>query len=265
MPTYNEAENLEQVAGHLLSTVAHVDVLIVDDASPDGTGALADRLAATDPRIHVLHRPAKDGLGRAYLAGFALAREEGYAIVVEMDADGSHPAETLPALLDALVADGGEGGSEGGGAGARGGRPGLVIGSRWVPGGSVLNWPRRRLWLSRSANVYARIALGIPVHDVTAGYRAYPIEVVTELASDVDSRGYSFQIEMALRVFEAGYPIVEVPIVFREREAGASKMSRGVVVEAMAGVTRWGIQRRFGGRGRAVRAASPARSSGPNA
>jgi dolichol-phosphate mannosyltransferase len=236
MPTYNEAANLRNVAGHLLRTVAGVDVLVVDDSSPDGTGELADDLASAEPRIHVLHRSEKDGLGRAYLAGFAWARAAGYDVVVEMDADGSHPAETLPAMLDAL-ADNTP-------------RPGLVIGSRWIHGGSVQNWPRRRLFLSRSANIYARLALGMPVHDITAGFRAYPIDVVTKLATDVDSRGYSFQIEMALRVHEAGLPIVEVPIVFREREAGSSKMSRGVVVEAMAGVTRWGLQRAFGRRPR---------------
>jgi dolichol-phosphate mannosyltransferase len=265
MPTYNEADNLERICAHLLSTVAHVDALVVDDASPDGTGALADRLAAADPRVHVLHRPRKDGLGRAYLAGFAWARAENYQVVVEMDADGSHPAETLPVMLDALVS----GATAGGGASAdfataaaRGSGPGLVIGSRWIPGGSVLNWPRRRLWLSRWANIYARLALGIPVRDVTAGYRVYPIDVATELASDADSHGYSFQIEMVLRVFEAGYSIVEVPIVFREREAGASKMSRGVVLEATARVTRWGLQRLlFRRRHRIARTPSPEPSS----
>jgi dolichol-phosphate mannosyltransferase len=231
MPTYNEAESLERVASHLLSVVDGVDVLIVDDASPDGTGSIADRLAAENPRVHALHRAEKQGLGPAYVAGFAWAKTEGYDAVVEMDADGSHPAETLPEMLDLLVT-------------ARP-HPGLVIGSRWVRGGAVVNWPKRRLWLSRSANVYARIALGIPVRDLTAGFRVYPIEVITSLVDGVDSRGYSFQIEMAIRVFDAGYPILEVPIVFRERETGASKMSRGIVVEAMLGVTRWGLARRF--------------------
>jgi dolichol-phosphate mannosyltransferase len=234
-PTYNEAESLGQAIGRLLDTVKGVDVLIVDDASPDGTGAIADRLATSDPRVQVLHRAKKDGLGRAYLAGFAWASERGYEIVVEMDADGSHPAESLPAMLDLLV--------------SASPRAGLVIGSRYVPGGTVSDWPRRRMWLSRGANAYARVALRIPVRDVTAGYRAYPIDVVTELAPGVDSRGYSFQIEMALRVFDAGYSILEVPIVFRDRAAGSSKMSRGVVLEAMAGVTRWGLRRRFGRRG----------------
>jgi dolichol-phosphate mannosyltransferase len=233
MPTFNEIGSLARVAGHLLETVPDVDLLVVDDSSPDGTGALADRLAIANPRVHVLHRTTREGLGPAYLAGFSWASSVGYTVVVEMDADGSHPAETLPEMLVAL-----------GGAP----RPGLVIGSRWVPGGSVVNWPRRRLLLSRTANLYARLALGMPTRDITAGYRAYPIEVVTAISSDVSSHGYSFQIEMALRVFDLGLPIIEVPIVFREREEGSSKMSASIVREAMLGVTRWGLQRRFGRR-----------------
>jgi dolichol-phosphate mannosyltransferase len=234
MPTYNEAASLPRVASHLLATVDDVDLLVVDDASPDGTGALADRLAASNPRVHVLHRAGKGGLGPAYLAGFEWARDAGYESVVEMDADGSHPAEALPAMLDALS--------------GTTPRPGVVIGSRWIPGGAVSNWSRRRVWLSRTANTYARFALRIPAKDVTAGFRAYPIEVVSKLAPGVDSRGYSFQIEMTMRVFDSGLPIVEVPIVFREREAGSSKMGGAIVVEAMAGVTRWGLIRRFASR-----------------
>lgn len=234
-PTYNEFESLERVLGQLLETVPGVDILVVDDSSPDSTGALADRIAAAEPRVHVLHRSTKDGLGRAYLAGFAWAEERGYDIVVEMDADGSHPAAALPEILGVLV--------------TALPRPGLVIGSRYVRGGAVSDWPRRRIWLSRSANAYARTALRIPVMDVTAGYRAYPIDVVSALAGGVGSHGYSFQIEMTVRVFDAGYPILEVPIVFHDRTAGTSKMSRGIVLEAMAGVTKWGLRRRFGGRG----------------
>jgi dolichol-phosphate mannosyltransferase len=233
MPTFNELDSLASVAGNLLRTVPGVEVLVVDDNSPDGTGALADSIAAEDTRMHVLHRAHRDGLGRAYLAGFAWARANGYDVVVEMDADGSHPAETLPVMLDAL---------------SQTPRPGLVIGSRWISGGAVINWPRRRLLLSRAANGYARVALRMPVHDITAGYRAYPIDVVTAVSEGLSSRGYSFQIEMALRVFDAGYRIIEVPIVFREREAGSSKMSSGIVLEAMTGVTRWGLKRRFSGR-----------------
>jgi dolichol-phosphate mannosyltransferase len=238
MPTFNEIDSLARVAGHLLDVVPAVDVLVVDDQSPDGTGELADLLAAADSRIHVLHRTTREGLGRAYLAGFEWANSAGYDVVVEMDADGSHPAESLPEMLDAL---------------ARAPHPGLVIGSRWIAGGSVVNWPRSREALSRAANAYARLALRLPVHDITAGFRAYPIDVVTAITSDIDSHGYSFQIEMALRIFDAGHPIVEIPIVFREREAGSSKMSSAIVVEAMAGVTRWGLQRLFASRrGRAA-------------
>jgi dolichol-phosphate mannosyltransferase len=239
MPTYNESDNLENVSGHLLETVPGVDILVVDDASPDGTGEIADRLAASESRLHVLHRTSKDGLGRAYLAGFAWADERGYDAVVEMDADGSHPAETLPAMLDALV--------------THTPKPGLVIGSRWIKGGSVVNWPRRRLLLSRTANLYTRMMLAISVHDVTAGFRVYPTDVVMKIGPTVDSRGYSFQVEMALRVFDEGLPIIEIPIEFRERTAGASKMSRGVVFEAMIGVTRWGIKRAFRRRPRPAR------------
>ena len=231
MPTFNEAASLDRVARHLLATVPGVDLLVVDDASPDGTGAIADALAKDDRRVHVLHRSERAGLGPAYIAGFAWARHRDYEIVVEMDADGSHPAETLPAMLDALI--------------GTTPRPGVVIGSRWVEGGSVVNWPKRREWLSRSANVYARRALRIPAHDITAGYRAYPINVVDEIDHRIDSRGYAFQIEMTLRVFDAGYSIVEVPIVFKEREAGHSKMSRSIVFEAMSRVTRWGLSRRM--------------------
>jgi dolichol-phosphate mannosyltransferase len=239
MPTYNEIDSLGRVAGHLLDTVPGVDLLVVDDRSPDGTGDLADTLAAANPRAHVMHKEDRDGLGPAYLAGFAWAREAGYDIVVEMDADGSHPAEMLPEMLDAL---------------GHVPRPGLVIGSRWMPGGSVVNWPRSRLLLSRAANLYARLALRMPTRDITAGFRAYPIDVATAISSEVSSHGYSFQIEMALRVFDLGLPIVEVPIVFREREAGSSKMSASIVREAMLGVTRWGLQRRFGGRRDTTRA-----------
>ena len=231
MPTFNERDSLGRVAGHLLELVAGVDLLVVDDNSPDGTGAIADDLAAADPRVHVLHREGRGGLGRAYVAGFDWAFEHSYDIVVEMDADGSHPAESLPAMLDALQATP---------------RPGLVIGSRWMKGGSVVNWPKSREALSRGANTYARLALQIPAHDITAGYRAYPTDVLRRVSTKIDSRGYAFQIEMTMRVFDAGYPVVEVPIVFREREAGVSKMSSGIVAEAMSRVTRWGLARRFG-------------------
>lgn len=228
-PTYNEIESLEQTLSKLFSVVRDVDVLVVDDASPDGTGELADRLAADDPRVSVLHRRAKDGLGRAYLEGFDWALERGYDIVVEMDADGSHPATSLPALLSAVRGDP---------------RVGLAIGSRWVPGGRVVDWPISRWLLSRGGNVYARLALRIPIHDITAGYRAYRAVFLASIVGDeIDSRGYCFQIDMTLRIWDAGWKIVEVPIEFREREAGVSKMGRSIVVEAMRRVTVWGLQR----------------------
>jgi dolichol-phosphate mannosyltransferase len=233
-PTYNEIESLATTVAAVRAATPDVDILVVDDASPDGTGALADRLAAADPQLHVLHRAAKDGLGRAYLAGFAWAAERGYGVVVEMDADGSHPADALPAMLTTLRSDL---------------SIGLVIGSRWIPGGSVVDLPLHRRLLSTGANHYARIVVGIPVHDVTAGYRAYRRAVLDDLdISNVDSRGYCFQIELTIRTFDAGWGIREVPITFRERVAGVSKMSGGIVVEAMRKVTWWGLTRRLGAR-----------------
>ena len=233
-PTYNEIESLATTVSAVRAATPEVDILVVDDSSPDGTGELADRLADADPRLHVLHRAAKDGLGRAYLAGFAWAAEQGYDVVVEMDADGSHPADALPAMLTALRSAPGVG---------------LVIGSRWIPGGSVVDWPLPRRLLSTGANRYARIALGIPVHDITAGYRAYRRAVLDELeTASVDSRGYCFQIDLTIRTVDAGWQVREVPITFRERVAGVSKMSTGIVVEAMRKVTWWGVTRRLGGR-----------------
>ena len=230
-PTFNEIESLAATVSTVRASAPNVDILVVDDASPDGTGALADRLAASDPRVHVLHRAAKDGLGRAYLAGFAWATDLGYDVVVEMDADGSHPADALPAMLTVLRSDT---------------NVGLVIGSRWIPGGTVVDWPIHRRLLSTGANHYARIALGVPVHDITAGFRAYRRVVLDGLdLSTVDSRGYCFQIDLTIRTFDAGWGIREVPITFRERAAGVSKMSGGIVVEAMRRVTWWGFTRRL--------------------
>jgi len=228
-PTYDEVDNLENTVSALRAAAPHADILVVDDASPDGTGELADRLAASDPGLHVLHRAAKDGLGRAYLAGFAWALAHGYEVIVEFDADGSHPADALPAMLAALDADA---------------ATGLVIGSRWVPGGRLVDWPASRRRLSKAANAYARIMLRLPVRDVTAGYRAYRAGVLDEIAHQVvDSRGYCFQIDLTIRTHDAGWRIREVPITFTERRAGASKMSRAVVVEAMWRVTVWGLGR----------------------
>jgi dolichol-phosphate mannosyltransferase len=203
--------------------------LVVDDASPDGTGQMADQLAKADERINVMHRPGKSGLGSAYLAGFGWAMEAGYGVVVEMDADGSHDPAELPALLNALAeAD-------------------LVLGSRWVPGGVVRNWPRSREALSRFGNAYARVMLRIEARDATGGYRAYRADTLDAIDLDtVQSQGYCFQIDLALRVYRAGLTVTEVPITFTERTRGASKMSRAIIIEALWLVTRWGLAARFG-------------------
>lgn len=230
VPTYNERDNIRATVAAVLDAAPDAHLLIVDDSSPDGTGAIADELAATDTRIEVLHRAEKQGLGAAYVAGFTWALERDFGVVVEMDADGSHPASALPALLTAV---------DGGAA--------LAIGSRWVPGGSVVNWPRRREAISRAGNWYARSMLRLRVRDVTAGYRAFPAGVLRSIHTDsLHSRGYCFQIETTLRVHDAGGRIVEVPIEFREREHGESKMSTGIVAEAMLKVTQWGLARLVG-------------------
>ena len=225
VPTYNERANLEQIASRLRTAVPDADLLIVDDNSPDGTGEAADKLAAGDARIHVLHRPAKAGLGSAYIAGFRWALERDYGVLVEIDADGSHQPQELPTLLAAL-----EAGAD------------LVIGSRYVPGGTVLNWPKSREVLSRGGNTYARVMLGIKVRDATGGYRAFRATALRQVGLDeMESQGYCFQIDLALRVIRAGLTVVEVPITFVERTQGASKMSRAVVAEALWRVTQWGV------------------------
>jgi len=230
IPTYDEHESLPLALAGLAAHVPTADVLVVDDGSPDGTADLAERLAAEDPgprRIHVLRRGRKLGLGTAYVAGFRWALERGYDAVVEMDADGSHRAQDLPRLLAALD------------------RADLVLGSRWVPGGRVVNWPLKRQVLSRGANTYTRLALGIPVHDATGGFRAYRAGLLRSLElQEVSSQGYCFQVDMAWRAVRAGARVVEVPITFVERAHGVSKMSRAVVVEALVNVTRWGIAER---------------------
>lgn len=227
IPTYNERENLGPILDRLHKALPDVDVLVVDDGSPDGTGELADERAAANERVQVLHRTEKSGLGAAYIAGFrwGLARE--YNTIVEMDADGSHAPEDLPRLLDAV------------------GDADLAIGSRYVPGGSVVNWPVNRQILSRGANVYSQLALGMRVRDITAGFRAYRRPVLEKLALDeVNSHGYCFQIDLTLRTADAGFEIVEVPITFTEREIGESKMSGSIIREAFLRVATWGVQRR---------------------
>nr|WP_231709377.1 MULTISPECIES: polyprenol monophosphomannose synthase [unclassified Arthrobacter] len=229
IPTYNEIESLPITLKRLRDAVPDSDVLIADDNSPDGTGGYADEAAANDPKVHVLHRKGKEGLGAAYIAGFRWGLERGYDILVEMDADGSHRPEELPRLLEASK------------AGAD-----LVIGSRWVTGGSVVNWPFHRKLLSRAGSTYSRFMLGIPVRDITAGYRAFRRGTLEQLdLGAVESVGYGFQVDMTFRVARLGLKITEVPITFVERELGDSKMSGNIVVEAMANVTRWGLTARW--------------------
>jgi dolichol-phosphate mannosyltransferase len=237
MPTYDEADNLDHVVAHLHASRPEVDVLVVDDASPDGTGRIADALATADDRIHVLHRPVKHGLGAAYQAGFAWGLERDYEYLVEMDADGSHLPEDLGNLLDAS---------------AKGAD--LVIGSRWIDGGQVVNWPWHRRFVSRAGTAYARVMLGLPVHDSTAGYRVLRRGTLEQLDLDaIHSQGYCFQIDVTRCVRAAGMSIVEVPVTFVERERGRSKMSRAIIREALWRVTVWGLARLVPGHQRRVR------------
>ena len=224
VPTY---DNVAWLVRRILASVSHADVLVVDDSSPDGTGAIADRMAAEEPRVHVLHRPAKEGLGKAYLAGFRWALARDYDVIGEIDADGSHQPEQLPRLLTALEdAD-------------------LVIGSRWVPGGSVTNWAFTRKLLSRGGNLYTRLLLGIKVRDTTAGYRLFRRTTLEKIdLDDVSSYGYVFQADLAFRTLRAGLRVVEVPIEFVERMRGDSKMTRDVATESLRRITRWGISER---------------------
>jgi len=227
VPTFNEADNLAWIVARLRRAQPGVDVLVVDDNSPDGTGAIADELAAADPQVSVLHRTAKGGLGAAYLHGFATALAAGYDVIGEMDADGSHQPEQLERLLAALVdAD-------------------LVIGSRWVPGGSVLNWPRRRELLSRGGNLYVRILLGVGVRDATAGFRLFRRTTLEKIdLASVQSTGYVFQTDLVARTLRAGLTVREVPIEFVERVRGDSKMSGAVATESLKRITVWGLRER---------------------
>ncbi|CAL9383005.1 polyprenol monophosphomannose synthase [Streptomyces sp. enrichment culture] len=229
IPTYNEAENIKAIVGRVREAVPEAHVLVADDNSPDGTGKLADELAAGDEQVHVLHRKGKEGLGAAYLAGFRWGLERDYGVLIEMDADGSHQPEELPRLLTALK------GAD------------LVLGSRWVPGGRVVNWPKTREFISRGGSLYSRVLLDVPIRDVTGGYRAFRRETLEGLGLDeVASQGYCFQVDLARRAIKAGYHVVEVPITFVERELGDSKMSRDILVEALWRVTTWGVGERVG-------------------
>jgi dolichol-phosphate mannosyltransferase len=229
MPTFNEIDNLEGILARVRAAVPDADVLIVDDSSPDGTGELADRLADADANVTVLHRAAKDGLGRAYLDGFALAISQGFDFIAQIDADGSHDPAELP-IMFALAGD----------------RADLVIGSRWVDGGSIANWPWIREAISRAGNIYARVALRSKVNDLTAGFRVFRTGMLASLlVNDVASQGYCFQVELAWRVERAGGIIIEHPITFVERATGYSKMHSGIVLEALVRVTAWGFTRRL--------------------
>jgi dolichol-phosphate mannosyltransferase len=224
IPTYDERDNVEWIVSRVRESVADASVLVVDDNSPDGTGVLADALAASDEAVHVLHRLGKEGLGAAYRDGMRWGLAHGFDVIVEMDADGSHQPEQLPRLLERLAfAD-------------------VVVGSRWVPGGGVVNWPIERKILSRGGSRYARFALGVPVRDVTGGYRAFTADALRRIDLDaVLSQGYCFQIDMIWHAAVAGLKIAEVPITFVERERGVSKMSGAIVAEAMLRVTGWAI------------------------
>ncbi|HKC29186.1 MAG TPA: polyprenol monophosphomannose synthase [Jatrophihabitans sp.] len=227
IPTYDERENVERIVSRVLDAQPQAHVLVVDDNSPDGTGKVADAMAEADARVHVLHRTAKAGLGAAYIAGFGWGLAEDYDVLVEMDADGSHAPEQLHRLLAAL------------------GEADLVLGSRWVPGGSVVNWPRRRKVLSVGGNVYTRVALGISLRDATGGYRAYRRGLLERIDYEgVASQGYCFQVDLARRALAGGFRVAEVPITFVERERGESKMSGDIVREAFLRVTQWGVAHR---------------------
>lgn len=228
IPTYNESANIEWIIGRLRAAQPEVDVLVMDDNSPDGTGKMVEGLAASDPRVRVVHREEKAGLGAAYRHGFRIALDEGYDVIGEMDADGSHQPEQLQRLLDAI-----SGGAD------------LVIGSRWIPGGSIVNWPRRREFLSRGGNLYVRLLLGLRVKDATAGFRLFRRETLEAIDIDtVTSTGYVFQTDMAYRTVRQGLSITEVPIEFVERERGDSKMSADVATESLKLITRWGLGER---------------------
>ncbi len=229
IPTYNELENLPLIVGRVRAAAPEVDILVVDDNSPDGTGEKADELAAAHPNVHVLHREGKGGLCGAYVAGFQWGLERDYTVLCEMDADGSHAPEQLHLLLDEID-DGAD----------------LVIGSRYVPGGKVVNWPKKRWVLSKGGNIYISLMLGAGLTDMTAGYRAYRRAVIESLDLDeLSNAGYIFQVDLAWRAVSGGFDVREVPITFTEREIGESKLDGSFVKSSLAEVTRWGIRHRL--------------------
>jgi dolichol-phosphate mannosyltransferase len=228
VPTYNERESLPVIVSGIRQAEPEVHILIADDNSPDGTGEVADRLSSSDNSVHVLHRSAKAGLGAAYLDAFNWAKSNGYGVVVEMDADGSHRPQDLTKILDALTNND------------------VVLGSRWIKDGRVVNWAKSREVLSRGGNLYTRMWLGIPIHDATGGFRAYRISALDVMNTDqVESQGYCFQVDMAWRAVKANLRVAEVPITFVERELGESKMDGSIVKEALWRVTQWGIEKRL--------------------
>ena len=228
VPTYNELESLPVIVAGIRDAEPEVHILIADDNSPDGTGEVADHLSSSDSSIHVLHRSAKAGLGAAYLDAFSWARTHGYDVVVEMDADGSHRPVDLTKILDALSDND------------------VVLGSRWVKQGKVINWAKSREVLSRGGNLYTRMWLGIPIKDATGGFRAYRMSALNQMDIElVESQGYCFQVDMAWRALKADLRVTEVPITFVERELGESKMDSSIVKEALWRVTQWGIEKRL--------------------
>jgi dolichol-phosphate mannosyltransferase len=226
LPTYDESGTIEQAIMGVLATPG-VDVLVVDDSSPDGTGEIVEKIAAKHPNVRLVSRPGKSGLSSAYLAGFHVAIAEGYDLAIEMDADLSHDPAELPRLLEAAQAHD------------------LVVGSRYIPGGSVTDWSRARVALSRGGNIYARFMLGLPIHDATSGYRVYRRELLEELLRrPFAADGYGFQIELVMRADRLGFDVGEAPITFRDRAFGVSKISRSIIAEALWMVTRWGLDLR---------------------
>ncbi len=228
VPTYNERESLPVIVSGIRQAEPGVHILIADDNSPDGTGEVAAGLASSDKLVKVLHRPSKAGLGVAYLDAFNWAKSNGYDVVVQMDADGSHRPQDLTHVLNELTNND------------------VVLGSRWIKNGRVVNWAKSREALSRGGNLYTRMWLGIPIRDVTGGFRAYRMTALDLMDLDhVESQGYCFQVDMAWRAIEANLRVTEVPITFVERELGESKMDSSIVKEALWRVTQWGIEKRL--------------------